>query len=101
MSNVEMSNVETSNVHSRRQLRQRLEEVRTVLMERPGAFSLETVGPALEEVSAGLMALQGALERSEGRMRSEEQREIGQLLTLSGRVGALYHQALALYGVER
>jgi hypothetical protein len=84
-----------------RQLRERLEEVRTVLVERPGSFSLETVAPALEEVSQGLMALQAALERSEGRISPEDQLEVGQLLTLSGRVGALYHQALSLYSVDR
>jgi hypothetical protein len=84
-----------------RQLRERLEEVRTVLVERPGSLSVETVGPALEEVTQGLMALQTALERSGGRISQEDQIEIGQLLTLSGRVGALYHQALALYSVER
>ncbi len=84
-----------------RQLRERLEEVRTVLVERPGSFSLETVGPALEEVSQGLIALQAALERSGGHISPEDQVEVGQLLTLSGRVGALYHQALSLYSVDR
>lgn len=84
-----------------RRLRERLEEVRTVLVERPGSLSVESVGPALEEVAQGLLALQSALERSGGRISPEDQLEVGQLLTLSGRVGALYHQALALYTVER
>lgn len=84
-----------------RRLRERLEEVRTVLVESPGSLSVETVGPALEEVSLGLIALQAALERSGGRIPPEDQMEIGQLLTLSGRVGALYHQALALYSVGK
>lgn len=84
-----------------RQLRERLEEVRSVLVERPGSLSVETVGPALEEVTQGLLSLQTALERSGGKISAEDQMEIGQLLTLSGRVGALYHQALALYSVGR
>lgn len=83
-----------------RHLKERLEEVRTVLVERPASLSVEHLGPALEEVSQGLIALHAALERSAGRVTPEDRLEISQLLALSGRVGALYQQARALYGVE-
>lgn len=84
-----------------RSIKEKLEEVRQILVAHPDRFSLNTAGAALEEVTLGLVALQAAVEESRRReepISREDQQEISQLFSLSGRVSALYYQAVTLYG---
>lgn len=78
-------------------IKARLEEVRLVLLAEPGSFSLGTLGPALEDISSSLLALHQALEANPKPLAAEDRQAVSEVLALSGRVGALYHQALALY----
>lgn len=85
-----------------RGVRDSLEEVRHLLIERPSEFSPETSAPALLRVSEGLLAMQEALrsanlgpDHPEHRNVSEQVRE---LALLSSRVQALYGQGMAFYG---
>lgn len=85
-----------------RQVREKLESVRRQLIDAPSQISVESSAETLENVTAGLLALSEALEQShrgQGPSLSfEAQAELQQLLTLSGRVNALYRQAAGFYG---
>ncbi len=83
-----------------RNLSERLEEVRGLLIAHPDRFSLETAGEALARVSTGLATLQMRLEEGERQSRPltrEDRQELAKLFSLTGRVSALYHQAMSLY----
>ncbi len=84
-----------------REVKTHLEGVRRLLVESPGSFSVTAAGPALAAVTQGLLALNDAI-REElapvGRLAPEVREEVSQILTLSGRVNALYKQAANFYG---
>ena len=73
-----------------------LESVRRLLVESPGTFSVTAAGAALDRVTEGLLALNEALRRDE--LVPDLRHEVTQVLTMSGRVNALYRQAANFYG---
>ena len=84
-----------------REVKGHLEGVRRLLLESPGSFSVTAAGAALEQVTQGLLALNDVLQAE---LRPGESLELGlrtevaQVLTMSGRVNALYRQAANFYG---
>ncbi len=84
-----------------RAVKTHLESVRRLLVESPGSFSVTAAGAALAEVTQGLLALNDALREElppSGRLEPKVREEVAQVLTLSGRVNALYRQAANFYG---
>ena len=84
-----------------REVKGHLEGVRRLLIESPGSFSVTAAGAALEQVTQGLLALSEVVEaelRPGERLESGLRTEVAQVLTMAGRVNALYRQAANFYG---
>ncbi|WP_031498711.1 hypothetical protein [Bryobacter aggregatus] len=84
-------------IPERMRLQTQLEQLKQLLQETPGSFSLATAGAALEAVSQGWIQLREDLLREEARCPESEE-EILPLLVLWERVYALYRQAANFYG---
>ena len=84
-----------------RDVKGHLEGVRRLLLESPGNFSVTAAGAALEQVTHGLLALNDVLQaelRHGERLEPGLRTEVAQVLTMAGRVNALYRQAANFYG---
>jgi hypothetical protein len=79
------------------QLRGQLEEVRALLVSRPGELALAGVQPRLQEIADGLTKMNERVGSSKESLTDENRREIAELLNMATRIGALYSQALHLY----
>ncbi|GAB4365704.1 MAG: hypothetical protein OHK0021_09310 [Bryobacter sp.] len=78
-------------------LRLRLEEVRTLLVAQPNRLPLDDVRPLLQEVASGLEQMRQNVEARKASLTPEEREDMLKVLGLATRIGALYTQALHLY----